>query len=243
MKICVAQTKPFRGDIDQNIRAHLRRTERAVACGADVVIFPELSLTSYEPSLARQLALRLDDARLNVFQSLADKNDVSLCLGLPTPLGAGVAISMAIIQPRAPRRLYSKQYLHSDEKPYFVAGGEACVVRVRHCLVAPAICYESLLPEHAAQASGNGAEIYIASVAKSAAGVEKAFAHYPAIAQRHSMIVAMSNCVGYCDNFDSVGRSAVWNAQGTLLATLGATSEGILAVDIGSDSDMEIAYA
>jgi predicted amidohydrolase len=241
MKICVAQTKPMRGDIEQNILAHLRLTERAVACGADVVVFPELSLTGYEPSLAAELAFQPSDARLDVFQTLANKCGISVCLGLPTPLAAGVAISMAIIQPRAPRNVYSKQYLHSDEKPYFVEGTEACVVRVRNRVIAPAICYESLLPEHAAQASGRGAEIYIAAVAKSAAGVEKAFAHYPAIAQRHSMIVAMSNCVGRCDNFESVGRSALWSAKGELLGALGAASEAILTVDV--ESDIELAYA
>ena len=49
MKICVAQTRPIKGDIQSNIDHHKRLIDLAVSNGADTVIFPELSLTGYEP--------------------------------------------------------------------------------------------------------------------------------------------------------------------------------------------------
>jgi predicted amidohydrolase len=43
--------------------------------------------------------------------------------------------------------------------------------------------------------------------------------------------VLMANCVGSCDDFEAVGGSAVWSAEGRLLARLGSTGEGALLFD------------
>jgi predicted amidohydrolase len=98
-------------------------------------------------------------------------------------------------------------------------------------VVAPAICYESLLDEHCAEAAALGATIYVASVAKSAKGLAKADAHYPTIARRHSLPVLMANCVGTCADFEAAGGSAVWTANGELRTRLPATGEGALLFD------------
>ena len=45
------------------------------------------------------------------------------------------------------------------------------------------------------------------------------------------MMVLMSNCVGHCDNFDSAGKSSVWNDKGLLAERLDETSEGIIVTD------------
>lgn len=71
MKICVAQTRPVKGDIQSNIDDHKKLIEIAVSNGADTVIFPELSLTGYEPKLSRELATNQDDNRFDDFQKSA----------------------------------------------------------------------------------------------------------------------------------------------------------------------------
>ena len=53
MKIAVIQTRPVKGNIEFNIRDHARLTSQASASGANFVMFPELSVTGYEPTLAR----------------------------------------------------------------------------------------------------------------------------------------------------------------------------------------------
>ncbi len=231
MKICVAQIRPFKGDIDRNIVAHKRLLDHAVSSQADLVVFPELSLTGYEPKLANQLATYPADEKLDNFQVISDANQVTICVGLPTLSDSGVRISMIIFQPNQSRRTYSKRRLHEDELPYFVPGHEQIILTVRNKKIAPAICYESLLPEHSADASTAGAQVYLASVAKSANGVAKGFKHYPEIAQKYSMMVVMSNCIGPCDDFEGVGKSAVWNSNGMLMGQLDETNEGILLID------------
>lgn len=112
---------------------------------------------------------------------------------------------MVIFQPNMTRQTYSKQNLHSDEKPYYIGGSEQIILTIKEKKIALAICYESLQTEHSKNANELGADLYLASVAKSQNGIEKAKAHFPKIANEFSMPVLMSNCIGYCDNFESVG--------------------------------------
>ncbi len=58
-------------------------------------------------------------------------------------------IGMVLFAPKKPRDLYCKRFLHSDELPYFVPGNRKVMLDFGSSKVAPAICYESLLPEHA----------------------------------------------------------------------------------------------
>ncbi|MDH4076227.1 MAG: hypothetical protein OEW29_09850, partial [Acidimicrobiia bacterium] len=43
------QFNPTVGDLDGNLAAMIRFLERAEAAGADVAVFPELSVTGYPP--------------------------------------------------------------------------------------------------------------------------------------------------------------------------------------------------
>lgn len=120
MKICIAQTRPVKGDIEANIVDHINWINQAVNQNADFIIFSELSLTGYEPELAKELAIEIGDTRLNGFQEISDVKDIIICVGVPTKAKNGTCISLVIFQPNKERSLYSKQYLHEDELPYFV---------------------------------------------------------------------------------------------------------------------------
>lgn len=238
MKICIAQIKPFKGHIDKNIRKHKKLIRMAASNGADLIVFPELSLTGYEPKLAKELAMHQDDKRLDVFQTISNINQITIGAGIPLKIHEGIQISMIIFQPSEGRQTYSKQHLHSDEIPYFVKGEHQVFLTIKNKKVAPAICYEALLPVHVENAVKIGAEIYIASVAKSAKGVEKAVNYFSEIARKYSILVLMANCTGFCDDFESAGKSAIWNKKGNLLVQLNETGEGILLVDTGTEETL-----
>lgn len=239
MKICSAQVRSLKGDIERNILNHNRLIDLAVSKGADLIVFPELSLTGYEPKLSKELAANQDDKRLDSFQAICDMKQIIICIGLPTTTSLGIHISMIIFQPNKARQTYSKQHLHSDEFPYFIIGERQVILNVDNKIIAPAICYESLLPAHSEKAFKLGAEIYIASVAKSSSGVKKAFNHYPNIAKQYSMVVLMSNCIGQCDDFESVGHSSIWNKDGLLMGELNDSNEGILIFDTNTEEIFE----
>lgn len=236
MRVAVVQSQPVAGALDVNLKAHERWIKTVAGRGADMAFFPELSLTGYEPSRAARLALRADDARLDVLAMLSQALRMTIGVGAPTLGVGGVRISLIVFRPDAARIVYSKQRLAEDELPYFVAGDGQVTIAAGGEVVAPAICYESLLSEHCAQAAALGATIYVASVAKSAHGVAKAEAHYAAVARRHSLPVLMANCVGACEGFEAVGGSGIWSAAGEPLARLPATDEGALLFDSANGS-------
>lgn len=53
MIIAIAQLDSIAGDIHANLSAHQQMIAKAAAQGAALVVFSELSLTGYEPTLCR----------------------------------------------------------------------------------------------------------------------------------------------------------------------------------------------
>jgi len=231
MKICAAQTRPITGDIAGNIGNHKKLIDLAVSQAADIMIFPELSITGYEPERAKALATHQDDKRFDVLQNIADANEIALGVGIPISSRNGVCIGLVIFQPHEPRQTYSKKYLHADDEEYFCSGQSFSVLRRGGINFAPALCYELSVPEHSEQAFKNGANIYLVSVAKTSHGIENATKSLSNIAIKYSMTVLMSNCVGPCDGFESAGHSSLWNKQGVLVGQLDDMKEGILIFD------------
>jgi predicted amidohydrolase len=231
MKIAVAQTRPVRGNIQRNIEHHIRLVELAAENGAEIIIFPELSVTGYEPSRAKQLATDEGDSRFAVFQQLSDKNEIYIGVGVPTTSEDGIHISLVLFQPDQPPRVNSKMYLHADENPFFIPGSNLPELIINNTHIALAICYEISIPEHAEIAYSNGAQIYIASVAKTVKGVEKALHRLSDIARKYGMTVFMSNSVGMCEDGECGGQSSVWDDTGVLLGELNELGEGVLMLD------------
>lgn len=230
MKIAVAQTSPAKGNIAANMEAHIRMIHAAIACQTNLIIFPELSLTGYEPALAQDLAVTIDDHRLDVFQKLSNEGNIAIGAGVPVRGDTGVFIGLVLFQPHQRRTVYSKQYLHPDEYPYFVKGTNQTLT-IDGTRVALAICYEISVPEHTASAFAVPAPIYVASVVKFPRAIAHATETLSATAKKYHALVLMSNCVGVCDGETCGGNSSAWNSEGELIAQLGDKMEGLLVVD------------
>jgi len=232
MKIAIAQTRSFKGDIKRNLVNHQQMIMDAVEFGASLIVFPELSLTNYEPDLAGRLATSASDPRLSVLQELSDFHQVGIAVGLPIATGKDLPhIGLIILKPASPAIVYAKQYLHADELPFFSPVSNQVYLQAGDEKIGLAICYELSVPEHAAAVHANGATIYLVSEAKTVAGVEKAIQTLTNTAKQYGMTVLMSNCIGVCDNELCGGRSSVWDNKGNLLAQLDADHEGLLVYD------------
>lgn len=236
MKICAAQLQPEIAAIVENHKKHIAFIKHAAKHKADIVVFPELSLTGYDSSIAAKVVVDLSDKLFDDYHALSSEYNMTIALGAPTKSQTGINISMLIFEPGKAVQLNSKLYLHDDELPYFTAGTQFTTLKINGHTIAPAICYESLLPEHAAQAVQRGADFYMTSVAKSEKGVAKAFNHYPQIAKQYAMPVLMVNNIGRAEDFISAGQSAAWNKTGELRGKLPADREGILMYDTETDT-------
>ncbi|MBO9731503.1 MAG: carbon-nitrogen hydrolase family protein [Chitinophaga sp.] len=242
MKIAVVQINPEKGDIHSNIAQHIKYIQAATENEVGLVCFPELSITGYEPGLADELSTNPNDTRFEVFQQLSDQNNMIIGIGAPIVAEKGNQIGMIIFQPYQQRICYSKQLLHTDELPFFVNGHYQAIIEREEYKIAPAICYESLQDEHADRSNKLGANIYLASVAKSQRGVDAAKVHYPKIAQKFRMPVLMSNCVGPADDFIGAGHTAVWSKDGVLLESFNDKATGLIIFDADNDATVKIEF-
>lgn len=231
MRICIGQTNPVKGDIEKNTEQHIKLLDIAIHKNADIMVFPELSLTGYEPELAKDLATTQADKRLDVFQKISDINKVVIGVGLPTRENNNIFISMIIFQPEQERITYSKQYLYPTEVGYFTPGKHPVYLNICNNIVAPAICYELSKPAHSEEAYKNKANIYIASVLNSVNGVDSDLKKLSAIAKKYKMTVFMANFVGQSGGYQCAGKSSVWDTNGNLTGQLDSEKAGVLFYD------------
>jgi predicted amidohydrolase len=235
MKLALAQTKPVTGNISANVIAHEQFIRASVAKGANAIFFSELSLTGYEPTLAEALAITPTDLRLKSFQELSNQHTITMAVGAPLKTQTGIIISVLIFQPGQSVLVYSKQYLHPDEEPWFVPGINLPPITIKDCRVGLAICYELSVEEHFNTMKSTKPDVYIASVAKFSTGIEPSYKRLASIAST-GVYTLFVNSIGTADNGICAGGSAVWNKQGELLAKLDDVHEGLLIFDTVTES-------
>ena len=231
-KIAIAQTRPIVGPVENNLTQHHLLVELAAREGAGLIVFPELSLTGYEPKAAASLARAPEDACFLTIQALANLNGLSIAVGVPTQGDLMPRISTLVFRPHLEVEVHSKHYLHQDEWPYFEPGGNPLCLLSEAPAVALAICYELSVPQHAQDALRAGASVYVASVAKTEQGVNGANERLAKIASEYSIDVMMANCIGAMDGTECVGRSGVWNSEGRQLGHLSSDEAGVAVLDV-----------
>jgi len=231
MRIGIGQTNPQKGDIEKNIVQHIKLLNIAIHRNADLMIFPELSLTGYEPELAEDLATTSDDKRLDVFQEICDLNKIVIGVGLPTKENDNLFISMIIFQPKRERVTYSKQYLYPTQVCHFTPGQKQIYLNIGDSIIAPAICYDLSNPEHSKKAYKDNANIYIASVLSDVDDIDSDIKKLSAIACKYEMIVFMANFIGQSGGFECAGKTSIWNKEGNIVGQLNDKNEGLLVFD------------
>ncbi|BCS85357.1 hydrolase [Prevotella herbatica] len=234
MRIATIQFEAIKGNIEKNLKNHLKWIKEVIRHQADIAFFPELSLTGYEPDLAESLATNQDDTRLDVIQSLSDENNITIGVGLPTKNERDVLVSMIIFQPHKERITYSKQYLYPPEESTFKAGKNSLVLKFKTEVVSPAICYETKNKAHCEFAKRNNATIYMASVLCSINGIDDEQKKLSGIARDNQLITLMANYVGTSGGYECAGKSAIWNKDGELIGQLGDKDEGFIIYDTKS---------
>lgn len=106
--IAVAQTCPIPGDVAANLAQHVTLAHLAIAGGAEVVVFPELSLTGYELAEAPALAFERLDSRLEPLLALARRYRVTLVVGAPVRLGGRLHLGAAVLDADGGLEWYAK---------------------------------------------------------------------------------------------------------------------------------------
>src|SRR4030088_1104557 len=104
--LAAAQTIPKRGDVEANLEGHIRLIHAAAEGQAQVLVFPELSLTGYELDLADDLAFSDSDPRLASLVEVASSCSMILIVGAPVRIGTRLHIGAFIVFPDGRVGLY-----------------------------------------------------------------------------------------------------------------------------------------
>ena len=244
--IAVAQTCPVAGDVQANLDEHICLARLAAKEGAEVVVFPELSLTGYELANAESLAFSEGDSRLSPLLDLAASQGTILVVGAPVRVGSLFCIGAFILYPTRTTELYTKHHLGAfppsascdscdgtvppAEATVFQAGKRNPLIRFGDNLAAVAICADIGRPAHPQQAADRNANIYLASMFVIPSDLEGEVSKLSRYAAQHRMMTALANFGGPSGGLRSAGRSAIWSETGELLVQLEANGSGIAVV-------------
>lgn len=232
MILAAAQTKPTRGNIDANLSDHYRLIELAVQNRAQLIAFPELSITGYERENAQQLAFRKDDSRLDHLKKLAVENKIIIIAGAPIEIEDQLFIGEFIISPDNSVAVYTKQFLHEGEDEFFQSSfNYNPMITIEDQKISFAICADIDNPLHPENASKKETDIYIASIFFSPNGIPNAHRDLQNYAQKHKMNVLMSNFSGESWGYPSGGKSAFWNNKGELVGQMNDSDSGLLLIE------------
>ena len=250
MKICMAQINTLVGDIAENARRILEVSVAQRDQGATMVVFPELTLTGYPPEdllLRHDLMVRTDAAVARLCEQLPA--ELAVVIGYPKLRGETLFNSAGVIYQGSLMAEYDKQCLPNyqvfDEKRYFTAGSEACVVSIHGISVALTICEDIWHDEPVAQAKAAGASVLIninASPFHRGKQLER-LARVSSCADAHQLPILYVNQVGGQDELVFDGGSFAVDAQGALCVSAETFAEALVPVSLDTSSALRVVPA
>ncbi len=220
LRVMMAQINLLVGDIQGNTDRVLEATREAIARQADVIAFPELTLTGYPPEdllLRPSLNLRVSKA----LQRIVDAEfDIWVIVGHPHREDGRLFNALSVIRCGEVVATYHKQCLPNyevfDERRYFSPGHSPCIVPIRDIPVALTICEDIWEEVPAAQASQAGARLMI-NINASPFDKDKHRERLALLSERGrrmDMPIVYVNLVGGQDELVFDGQSMVVDAGG-----------------------------
>lgn len=239
LRIALAQFDLFVGDVAGNAQRLIDGAARGRdELHADLVLFPELSLSGYPPEdllfhsgLRRQVKTALDRVR-------NETSGITVVAGYPEYADEGIYNAAAVLRDGATVANYRKQELPNysvfDEKRYFEHGLDTCIFEIKGIRVALLICEDVWEPGPARAAKANGAQLIIVINGSpySLHYQERREDVVRARVKDTGLPVVYVNLLGGQDELVFDGGSFVMNAQGVITQRMPPFVEGLFPVDI-----------
>ncbi len=225
LKLYLAQINPIVGDMIQNHRLIISHIEKAEAGGADIVIFPELSLTGYPPE---DLLLKTAFIKENLkyIDKISKKvGDIIAIVGFAGSTNDSIYNSAAIMSGTKIVSVYNKQYLPNysvfDEERYFQKGNVNYIYKIGDHLVGVNICEDIFYaagPTRIQSITG-GADLII-NISASPYHTEKISSREKMLSTRavdNRVNLVYVNLVGGQDELIFDGNSLIINEKGKII--------------------------
>ncbi len=237
-RIQIAQLNLLVGDVPGNAARVIASAESARAAGADLVVFPELTLTGYPPEdllLRPELLERVEAA---LAQVRAEVRGITLVLGYPRVAVGGLFNVAGVIRDGDLVAEYAKQELPNysvfDEKRYFQPGGAPTVFTHRGLRLGLSVCEDIWQDGPTAAAAAAGAQVLI-NLNASPFHAGKCRERQELVARRardHGLTILYANLVGGQDELVFDGGSFVVDREGEVRARAPQFQEHALLVEL-----------
>ncbi|MDD5360684.1 MAG: acyltransferase [Ignavibacteria bacterium] len=232
MKIAIAQIDSVLGNLEKNIKKHIDFVSEAASKGADVVLFPELSLTGYSlKDINYDIALNPHTTKkLDELKKLSGKIDI-ICGFVEEDNNYKIYNSSAYISSgniiSTHKKIYPPTYTLFEEFRYFSAGTECKPFNTKHGKAGLLVCEDmwhiSLPYTHA---MGGAKFIYGLAASPTRLGTDSAeFKNYEINSEQHrtfarllSLYFVFANRVGFEDGVNFWGGSEIVDPFGNVIA-------------------------
>ncbi|CNB33136.1 NAD+ synthase [Yersinia intermedia] len=231
LSIALAQLNWLVGDIEGNTERMLQTLNEQQKAGASLVMFSELALSGYPPEdlLYRDDFYQRCEAQLDRLQAATQQTAV--LVGHPWREEGNLYNALSLFAEGKLLGRYFKQQLPNygvfDEKRYFSAGHESCVVELNGYRLGLLICEDLWFDGPVDAAKAAGAEV-ILSINASPYNREKPYIRKTLMAghcQRTGLPLVYLNQIGGQDELIFDGCSKVFDAAGNMTHRLAAFAE------------------
>ena len=238
LRLALAQVDVTVGDIEGNERTIADTIARARVAGAQLVLFPELTVTGYPPEdlLLKEHVLR--DARAAVGRLAAEATGVVALVGFPER-AADVYNAMAVLADGAVQAIYRKVYLPNygvfDEQRYFQSGEGGAMIALDDTLVGLTICEDVWEPGPPASDEALAGATLLVNLSASPYHAGKGTERERMLIQRardNIAAVAFCNLVGGQDELVFDGHSLLIDHEGEVVARGRQFAEDLVIADV-----------
>ncbi|MBV9669517.1 MAG: NAD+ synthase, partial [Acidobacteriales bacterium] len=263
MKIALAQIDPTVGDLDGNTQKIIRFAHQAREEGAELVIFPELSIPGYPPRDLVEIPAFVRKNLKKACEIAEATRGIKVIVGAVTPAheqtGKSVMNSAFVLERGKTRLLQSKMLLPTydvfDEQRYFAPAHHQQLLHdfIDGHNIALTICEDawndkqffakrlySVDPVDELICSGGDFVIHISASPFYAGKQELRLDLVRAIAKHHCVPVVMVNQVGGNDRLIFDGSSLAVSAEGEILARAKSFEEDIVYFDTSSQKPGDV---
>ena len=238
MRLALAQINPVVGDLEGNRRLILDYLDEAKAGAADLVVFPELSVTGYPPE---DLLLRpgfVRAAESTVEEIAREARGTTVLVGAPY-FDRDLYNACFVLSGGEVKAVYRKRFLPNygvfDEDRYFAPGRDLILLEHGRTLVGLTVCEDMWQPgPPATDLALAGAELLVnISASPFYVGRDREREEmFVTRARDNSCFIAFCNTVGGQDELIFDGHSVVLDDEGTVLARAPGFEESLLVVDV-----------
>ncbi len=247
LNIALAQINTRLGDVPANLEKHLELTRQAQSSGADLIIFPELSLTGYSLQDLATTVAHHPEAEDIIFRPLLEASQkIDMVVGFVDEDNRHrFFIAAAYLSGGQVVHVHHKTYLPTyglfDEGRFFAWGDAIRAFDTRFGRVGILICEDFWHASPPYLLWLDGADLFLLTSASPGRGISEQptldSARWVeqinrAYASLFTSFVAHSNRAGYEDGLNFWGGSTIYDPNGELLAKCPYHEEALLFTEI-----------